>query len=174
MIWVMNEEKWLPLVGYEGKYEVSSLGRCRRACRGKNTYVGRIITPKRNGYGYWYWTLSSGGPNRKMSSVKIHRSVARAFLGEPPDRLIVHHKNGDKNDNRLENLEYATRSANAVHGWDGRRNVPLGKKYALLEALRTLPYGRERAFLLRTFAAVHNVSMSYVYQLTRGVSCPES
>ena len=45
----------------------------------------------------------------------VHRLVAMAFIGMPPDGMEINHKNGNKSDNRLDNLEYVTHSQNVVH-----------------------------------------------------------
>jgi len=46
-----------------------------------------------------------------------HRYVALAFLGNKPDKMVIHHKNGIRNDNRPENLEYTTQQENTIDGW---------------------------------------------------------
>jgi len=98
------------MVGWEGYYEVSADGAVYRVARGKGGIVGPLKPYRlKNGY---YCVLPSRNDRRKH--VAVHHAVAEAFLG-PRNGLEVNHKNGVKTDNRLENLEYMTRAANANH-----------------------------------------------------------
>lgn len=128
------KEVWKPIADYEGLYMVSSLGRVMSMPRKvpcKNGMIqsvkGGIRKPCHYSNGYCFVTLSKDG-EQKMHS--LHRLVARAFLGK--SQLEVNHKNGDKDDNRIENLEYVTHTENQKHSYTvlGRRvNKPyLGKR----------------------------------------------
>jgi len=109
----MNEEEhWLPVVGYEGWYEVSDLGRVRRKMDGPKSTVGRIRRLHLNGYGYFAVQLSAKGGRKTRH---VHRLVAEAFLGKIPPGHEVNHISGVKTDNRLSNLEVVTRSHNRRH-----------------------------------------------------------
>jgi NUMOD4 motif-containing protein/HNH endonuclease len=104
-------EKWKPIKGYEWLYEVSDLGRVRRACRGKTgTPKGYILKNQKNKrLGYMHVMLEKEG---RKSPHRVHILVARAFLGDPPFGKEVGHKNEMKDDPRLENLHYVTHSQN--------------------------------------------------------------
>lgn len=127
-------ERWHPVEGWEGYYEVSSWGRVKRTAPGSNTYPGKILRPGRNRGGYLHVVLSSG--KRKTQRV-IHRMVAKAFLSHPPSdsHCMVAHKNGDPADNRADNLYWATPSENSrdqvLHGT--ARGVPLPTRRALTD-----------------------------------------
>lgn len=54
----------------------------------------------------------------KRCNKRVHRLVAAAFLGESEEGHVVNHKNGDRFDNRVENLEYVTQGENVKHAWD--------------------------------------------------------
>ena len=105
------KEIWKDVPGYEGHYQVSNLGRVKSLPRTffGRTYRGKILSPTiaRN----YHHVLFSVNSNKK--TLKVHRLVALAFLGESD--LQVNHKNGIKTDNRLENLEYCTQSENMNH-----------------------------------------------------------
>jgi NUMOD4 motif/HNH endonuclease len=93
-------ERWLPVVGYEGLYEVSDLGRIRNR-------HGRILKPLETQRGYLSVKLpiTRGGPVRRYM---IHRLVGEAFLGPLPPGMQTRHGSGGKHDNRLVNLSYGT------------------------------------------------------------------
>ena len=109
----MNEkEKWLPVIGYEGWYDVSSHGRVRRMKAYRNTFVGRILKEALDGRGYMMVHLSKDGIVRNST---IHRMVTSAFIGPCAEGREVNHIDGHKTNNRIDNLEYVTKSENALH-----------------------------------------------------------
>ncbi len=109
------EEQWRPVAGYEGIYEVSDLGRVRRIVGGSNvTYAGRILKDWRGTKGYRLVGLSRDGTTRTL---KLYRLVALAFVGPCPAGHQVNHIDGDKTNNRAENLEWATPSENVKHAY---------------------------------------------------------
>lgn len=107
-------ERWKPVPGYEDLYQVSDRGRVRRIAGGKGTYPGRILRISDNGYGYALTTLYRYGLRRRR---KVHILVAEAFIGPCPEGMEVNHKNGDRYDNSVGNLEYVTRSENLKHSY---------------------------------------------------------
>ena len=115
-------ERWLPVVGYEGLYEVSDLGRVRSLDRAVQFGIGTRISRGRTlklalAEGYFRVTLSR---DNKVRHVKVHILVAAAFLGPRPEGLDVCHGPRGSADNRPENLSYGTRSKNT--GEDRRRD----------------------------------------------------
>jgi HNH endonuclease/NUMOD4 motif len=123
-------EEWRAVAGYEQLYEVSNLGRLRRAGRGKGTYPGRIIGTSLSDTGYPQCGLFDGPKHWKHT--KVHILVARAFLGPCPPGKEINHKNGNKTDARAENLEYITHQENTQHGYrlglnPGPRNPAKGE-----------------------------------------------
>lgn len=75
---------------------------------------GRKLTPKNNWDGYLRIQLWDQG---KCKFVGIHRLIAEAFVPNPDNKPFVNHKNGNKQDNRAENLEWCTQHENIVHAW---------------------------------------------------------
>lgn len=119
-----NEEIWKPIKGYEGYYEVSSIGNVRsldREIKINNKIwklKGKLLKKRIESHGYLAVVLFIGS-NR--NSQKIHRLVASAFIDNPDNKKEVNHINLIKNDNRVENLEWVTRSENMKHaGLNGK------------------------------------------------------
>lgn len=117
-------EVWMSIGGFEGFYEVSSIGRVRsldrpvrRVLRGVETTVthkGRVLSPYVNRGGYEKVTLWKDG---SWKTFQVSRLVGAAFLDGPIGETI-NHKNGIKRDNRPENLEWMTNLENIQHALD--------------------------------------------------------
>lgn len=107
-------ERWLPVVGWEDVYEVSDWGRVRRIVGGTSTYAGRILSPITGAWGYPMVRFRFKG---RESKPMIHCVVAAAFLGPRPHAHHVNHKDGDRANAKLSNLEYVTCSENHFHAY---------------------------------------------------------
>ncbi len=104
-------EAWLPVAGWP--YEVSDLGRVRRAAAGRCTWPGRVLRPKAIPSGYVQVCLSR--PGAPQARFYIHRLVASAFVcGETEGREVAH-LNGRRDDNRAINLAWCTHVENKSH-----------------------------------------------------------
>lgn len=115
-------EVWKDIVGREGAYQVSNLGRVRSVFKGVPRGAGRrhgasLIKPRLSSHGYLQATLTGGAKlgYRRKKTVTIHIAVAEAFFGRPAGKMVVNHKNGAKTDNRVENLEWISYSENLQH-----------------------------------------------------------
>ena len=117
-----DNEQWEPIKGYEGLYEISNMGRVKSLSRevkvGRNgtrlvderilsVFGGKIV-----------YKLANLCKNGKIKSKAVHVLVAEAFLGHIPDghKMVVDHINGDKHDNRLENLQVISHAENVAKG----------------------------------------------------------
>ena len=112
------KEVWRDIPGYEGYYQASSFGRVRSLDRtvvdsrgGERFYRGRLIEGGVDGGGYRLAALSFNGIRRNF---KFSQLVAMAFLGHEPNgyELVIDHVNGDKSDDRVENLRIVNHRAN--------------------------------------------------------------
>ena len=117
-------EVFVDIPGYEGYYQVSNYGNVRSLDRvikektGKTqTLKGRILKLRINPGGYYYVEFSKNG-NR--ATFAIHQLVAQAFLDNPDNKPTVNHINGNKLNNSLSNLEWATYSENLEHAYKTR------------------------------------------------------
>ena len=99
-------EEWRPIVGFEGLYEVSNTGQVRN-CRGK------LLRPGLNHNGYLKCVLCKKG---KTKTIYIHRLVAQAFLPNPDNLPQVNHKDEDKTNNSVDNLEWCNSKYNVNYG----------------------------------------------------------
>lgn len=105
----MENEIWKDIPGYEGLYQASNLGRIRSLKYDKV----RIMKPQRSGKGYYKVILCL---NSVFSHARIHRLVWSAFNGPIPEGLEINHKDEDKANNALLNLELVTRKENVTYG----------------------------------------------------------
>lgn len=117
---------WLPVVGYEGRYEVSSNGKVR-TLKWKRSEKAKLLTKKLNDKGYYIVSLYDGEGVRTRNQQRVHRIVASTFIPNPKKKLYINHKNGIKTDNRIENLEWVTMKENAVHSMENGF-TPSGEK----------------------------------------------
>lgn len=134
------EEVWRDIRDYEGLYQVSNLGNVRSLTK-ETTRIyknGKVITYKRKGKNLKLPLDTSGYPRialykeKKSTYVFVHRLVAQTFLeNEDPSLYIqVNHKDGVKTNNRVDNLEWCTRSENLQHAHDiGLKKSPVGEKH---------------------------------------------
>ena len=106
-------ENWLPVVGYEGLYEVSDQGTVRSLGRlGRNdsrVYGGRTLKAVRQPLGYVKVTLCR---DRQKFQVFVHSMVLEAFVSPRPDGQVARHLNDVPDDNRVSNLAWGTQSEN--------------------------------------------------------------
>ncbi|MCF1632931.1 NUMOD4 domain-containing protein [Tetragenococcus koreensis] len=129
------KEIWRTIVGYEGFYEVSSLGKVRSLKRSieqkgdvKHIRVmeGRVLKHNLDRNGYHKVVLSKNG---KTKTFKIHRLVAKAFILNTDNLPQVNHIDEDKTNNCVSNLEWCTAKQNINYGTRiKRQRVARGKK----------------------------------------------
>lgn len=100
----MRKEQWKAIKGFE-EYQISTSGQVKARS-------GKILAPNNNGFGYLHVHLMKDGA---IHVKKIHRLVAEAFIDNPQAKPQVNHKDGNKSNNTVDNLEWATRSENMKH-----------------------------------------------------------
>jgi DNA-binding XRE family transcriptional regulator len=162
-------ERWLPVVGWEGLYEVSDRGRVR------SVKTGAILNPLVPRHGR-YWTVNL---RRERNVWPVHTLVAAAFLGVRPDGEEVDHVNGDRLDNTLANLEYVPPPLNKqrAHERGLMRQHPGSANGAakltegqVAEIMMLAAVGGARPVKQRELALRYGVSQSTISSILRGKS----
>ena len=143
-----SEEEWRPIPGYEGAYEASNLGNIRSLDRviccsnGRNRFFPGVLlkgTPDKDGY-----LKVSLYREKKLSSGAVHRLVMSSFVGPPPPGMEVCHSDGNNQNNRLSNLRYDTKSANAFDTIKHGRHSKAGKT----ECIRGHPLTPDNLYII--------------------------
>jgi hypothetical protein len=182
-------EAWKDIIGFEGLYQISSLGRiksCERLARARHGMI-RIkekILKLSVVKGYPYITLLKNG---KRVGFSIHRLIATAFIERIEGKTHVNHINGIKSDNRIENLEWCTHAENMRHAIEKglKCNIRSDNYNEILKSGRFLPGSKNRSAKLcekqvseiknsdRSITAViivkdYNISAGIVRRIRRG------
>lgn len=141
-------EVWKDVIGYEGLYQVSNLGRVKSLARRCKTWNGERGVPEKiligglDTDGYKQVTLCNEG---HKTTWKVHRLVCLAFLPNPENKPSINHKNAIKTDNKLENLEWSTVKENTIHAHENglcnpRRGEDHGKSYLTKQQVIDIKY----------------------------------
>ncbi len=131
-------EEWRDIPGYEGLYQASNLGRVKSLARNMvefhkgtrytRSYPERVLSQGNDGHGYKLCWLSRGG---KGKSIRTHRLIALAFLPNPDGLRCINHKDENKSNNIVENLEWCTHLYNVNYGSaNARRKAAHAARYA--------------------------------------------
>lgn len=163
------KEVWKDIKGYCGKYQISSLGRVKslfyhNAKGVKRDGILKCATDKK---GYLRCALSL---HNELRTFKVHRLVALHFIPNPKSFPQVNHKNGNKKDNRVENLEWCDNSYNQIHAWGNSLNkgrTKCGKKVQVV-----FPNGEIRTFrTIRETAKYFGVCEETIRYIKNGGCC---
>ena len=113
------QEVWKDIDGTSGRYQVSNLGNVRAFTRFKN---GELLKPGRYSNGYLFVHFAKDTDKKgERHSYSIHRLVAQAFIPNPKGLEQVNHKDEDKTNNRVDNLEWCTHIYNQNYGTKNQR-----------------------------------------------------
>lgn len=106
-------EIWNSIPEYVGLYEASNQGHVRRI-KGFRSRETHILTPALNTHGYLSVGLCNNGVSHRITVASI---IAKVFIGMRPDNYDINHKDGNKLNNHVDNLEYITRQENIQHSY---------------------------------------------------------
>lgn len=140
------EEIWKPIKEYEDLYEVSNLGRIKSKDRitrnGKSNYCikkGKILKIGSNSLGY---AIIGLWKDKKQRFFQVHRIVAETFIKNSENKKEVNHKDGNKRNNNIENLEWVTRSENVKHAIKHGLLIIKGNKTGRKRSIKMSQQGR--------------------------------
>lgn len=123
------KEIWKPIVGYEGLYEVSNLGNVK-SLNWKNTKEEKCLYLKKHNKGYLQVELVKN-KNKKM--VLVHRIVAETFLENLSNKPQINHKDYNRSNNNVENLEWCTNSENMKHSALRKKSKPIKRNEKIIQ-----------------------------------------
>ena len=163
------KEIWKPIEGYEFSYEVSNLGRVRSIPHIDSLARirhGMVLKPCFDSKGN-YLHVSIGGKSRD-----IHRLVAKAFLENPNNYEEVNHKDEDKTNNCVDNLEWCTHKYNNTYGSKvvatrGVNNPQSKLTESDIIEIRKLYKPHSKQYGAKALAAKFGVSYHYIYHIVR-------
>lgn len=149
-------EEWKPIERLDGKFYISSEGRV------KNNKSGKVLKHRVNTNGYCQVALKPNGRAGGDLCLRIHREVALAFIPNPDNKATVNHIDGNKENNAVSNLEWATMSENMTHAYD------TGLKSAISgEASRLSKLSKEQVNYIRSNPNISNVEFGRMYGVHR-------
>jgi len=168
------EETWRDIVGYEGYYKISSRGNIKRNSRtvirenqGNFFVKEKDLLPTETPKGYLRIQLSK---ETKKQNHLIHRLVAEAFISNPENKPLVNHKNSNRKDNCLENLEWATESENLKHAYDEGQRISNAKYVVICEELDLLTIGTPKMEESLKAKGYANASSASIFNCINGSS----
>lgn len=176
-------EIWKDVVGYEGFYQVSNLGRVKSLhryfnriyCNGTNIQreVPERILPLRDSIKKYSRAFLCKGRIKK--NFLVHRLVAVAFIANPENKLEVNHINCNKKDNRVSNLEWTSYSENRKHAVEnGRMRYALGEKSGsskLSESqIKEIRLKHKNGETGKNIAMYFNVTPSTIYSILNNIT----
>lgn len=121
-------EEWVDIKGFENLYQISSFGRVKRLPKVVTRSNNRIQTFKEHIFSYCKSTTGYNYVNlvkdKKKFRFKNHRIVAESFISNPENKPCVNHKDGNKINNHVNNLEWCTYSENTIHSFKELNQKP--------------------------------------------------
>jgi hypothetical protein len=152
--------EWKPVVGYEGYYEVSNMGDVFNCKKG-------FVLKKSCSHGYDTVRLTKETIRKNGS---VHRIVSEAFVSNPLGLKEVNHKNANKKDNRVENLEWCTRAENMIHannlGLINHKKLLDDMQVLTIKTLLSIPH--KKSVIAKHFkvhsATIHDIEKNYIWR----------
>lgn len=153
------QETWVDICGYEGKYQVSNFGNVK-ALSYNRTGIEKLLKHRIN-KGYHYVALYDRGT---ATNYLVHRIVALHFIDNPTQYEEVNHIDGNKDNNRVDNLEWTTPKQNCVHS--------VMTKLRILPTFKILQFTISKK-LIREWNSVYEIVQEYGYDSSMIYKCCE-
>lgn len=154
------KEVWKDVLGYEGLYQVSNLGRIKSLPRHTTRGKIRKLIPQRSGY-----LMFPAWKNGKLKLLSVHRCVAKAFIPNPKNLPQVNHKDECKTNNCVSNLEWCSAKYNTNYG-TGHMRATYSESKSVLQL--TLDGELVKRWLSATEAGQHGFGEGNVANCCRG------
>lgn len=169
----IKTEVFFPVKDYEGFYEVSNFGSVRKVVGGKFRYLKHTLRSD----GYTMVQLNNG---KNVKALLTHRVVALSMLSEgmSEEKCYVNHRDGDKHNNHVSNLEWVTLKENNKHSWrvgltKGRKGIDNPSSNFTEEQLELIKECLDKGVLQKTIAEAFYVSQTTISNFKRGVHYSE-
>jgi len=163
-------EIWQQIKGFENLYKISTYGRIKSLGNGKSTNsktkFERILKSNYSSTGYEKIKLFKDGKRYYFS---VHRLVAQTFLSNDKNKKEVNHKDGNKANNNVSNLEWVTSSENQLHAFkNGLQKSKMGKDHIQSKSVRQLDLNGN---VIRTFESIKQVQRELGFNTFGIIKC---
>lgn len=161
-----NIEEWRPVCieGFENRYMVSSFGNVLSFPTKRRSH-SRVLKPKTTWDGYLETALT--GDNGKCKFIRTHRLVAIHFIPNPDNKPEVNHKDGNKFNNRVDNLEWVTSSENQIHAYKAGLQKISGGAILNRKKIRCIELGVEKESLHEMQRYLYEVGIAKTTRINR-------
>lgn len=148
-------EIWRSIFGYNGHYEISNFGRVKSLKNYRNpSCLGVVIKPNFTKHGYYRINLTK---NNVATKFLVHRLVAEAFIPNPNNLPYINHKDCDKLNNYVENLEWIDARGNTIHAFDNGRFSHVDFRENNRKTMKKVGQFSKNGVLLKKFECINDV-----------------
>mgnify|MGYP004417315998 CR=1 FL=1 len=155
---IRESELWKPIVGFESNYLISNWGRIISLPRNGVSNQPKILFPYLSKFGYYRIKLSK---NNQYNWNLVHRLVAQAFLPNIHNKTQINHIDGNKQNNRFNNLEWCTAKENKMHSIDVLKRRPY-TKLSEKEVLEIRSKYKSGKYFQTDLASLYNIKQTHV------------
>jgi len=155
-------EIWKDIKGYEGVYKCSNYGRIKRL-KGWHNYerILKSVAGSENGY-----VIQPLSHNCKRKTHAVHRIIAIAFIPNPYNKRCINHKDGNKLNNYVTNLEWCTYKENMIHSFKkGTHDPHRPNSYKRLNKFKVRVIKKSNDLTIRELSNIFNVEYSTIWKI---------